>query len=214
MHLSSILDDPDSIFVVDTSAVISMTVCGRATQIVSAVPNRIIVSNVVISELETGRGKGYTNAEQLHQLIESDLMEAITMGSVAEKHFEELIVGSARNTLDDGEAATIASALEIGGVPLIDERKARRICEEKYPNLSYGCSVDIFAHREVGKMLGKADLMQAVLSALKQSNMRVPPEYQDWVVNLIGHKNASECKSLPNSVRQRANVAPKLMSES
>lgn len=202
MHPSSILDESDSIFVADASVIISITACEYATQIVSAVPNRIIVSDMVVSELESGRGKGYTNAEQLRQLIRDGLIEVVTMGVVATDHFEELTIGLAKNTLDDGEAATIACAMEIDGVPLLDERKARRICEEKYPNLSYGCSVDIFAHRGVGKVLGKTDLALAVLNALEQSRMRVLPEYLDWVVNLIGHENAAKCKSLPSSVRQ------------
>ena len=59
-------------------------------------------------------------------------------------------------------------------------------------------------HHKVKKMLGKTNLKSSVLSALKQTRMRVPLEYQDWVVELIGHENAVECKSLPSAVRHQA----------
>jgi predicted nucleic acid-binding protein len=201
------LNDPERILVADASAVISITASARAALIVSAVPNRIIVPDVVVAELESGSRKGRTNAEQLHELINDKLVEMITIGNAAAAHFEELVIGPARSTLDDGEAATIACALEIGGVPLIDERKARRICDARHPSLRYGCTVDIFAHREVGKALGDADLALAVLNALKEARMRVLPHHLDWVVNLVGPENAAECNSLPRAARLKAELA-------
>ena len=194
----------NGILVADASVVISMAVCEYAAQIMDAIPNRIIVPDEVVLELEIGKSKGHASAEQLCRFIEDGLMEVATMGVVAKTHFEELTVGPAKNTLGSGEAATIACALEVGGIPLIDEGKARRICGERHPDISYGCIVDIFVHHEVGKALGKAGLKLSVLSALQQSRMRVPREYQEWVVNLIGYENAAECKSLPSSVRQQS----------
>lgn len=213
MRHSSVLDDSNGVFVVDASVVISMAVCEFAAQIMEAIPNRIIVPDEVVLELELGKSEGYASAEQLRRFIEDGLMEVATMRAVAKTHFEELTVGAAKNTLSSGEAATIACALEIGGIPLIDEGKARRICGERHPDLFYGCIVDIFAHREVGEALGKADLKSSVLSALQKSRMRVPREYQEWVVNLIGHENAAECESLPSSVRQRAKEKMNLVSK-
>lgn len=206
---SSLLHDSNSVIVIDASTAISITECEYATRIVSAISNRITVSDVVVSELESGRHKGHINAELLQCLIQEGLVEVITMGAVATTHFEELVIGSAPDILGDGEAATIACALEIGGVPLIDERKACRVCSERYPSLFYGCTVDIFAHLEVRKALGDADLSLAVLNALKQARMRVQPHYLDWVVNLVGHKNAAECNSLPYSTRKQARAALK-----
>ena len=195
--------DQTSIIVADASAVISITASARAGLILNAIPNQFAVSDVVVSELDSSRLKGHTNAEQLHELIDSKVVEVVTMGDEAERYFENLVVGLARNTLDDGEAATIACALEIGGIPLLDERKARRICNQRYPKLSYGCTVDIFAHPAVEKTLGVADLALAVFTALKESRMRVLPHRLDWVINLIGPENAGECNSLPSKIRKQ-----------
>ena len=200
------LNDPTRILVVDASAAISITASAHALQIVSAIPNRLIVPDIVVSELESGSQKGYANAEQLCDLIEDGKLDVVTMEEVASGHFESLVIGPARDTLDDGEAATIACALESGGVPLIDERKARRICDERYSDLPYGYTVDLFAHPNVGEALGDANLAQAVLNALTGARMHVLPHHLDWVVSLIGPEHAAQCNSLPRTVRQKANM--------
>lgn len=200
---STLLNDPASTVIADASAAISITASAYAAQILRAIPNRLIVSDVVVSELESGIRRGHANAEQLHDLIDSGLVEIETMGAVAALHFEELVVGPARNTLDDGEAATIASALELGAVPLIDESKARRICAQRYPNLLLGCTTDVFLHPAVGNALGDLELAAAVLNALQKSRMRVLEHHLAWVVNLIGLENAASCTSLPLSIRMQ-----------
>lgn len=200
------LNDPTRILVVDASAVISITASAHALQTVSAIPNHLIVPDIVVSELESGSQKGYANAEQLRDLIKDGKLDAVTMGEVASGPFENLVIGPARDTLDDGEAATIACALESGGVPLIDERKARRICDERYSDLPYGYTADLFAHPDVGEALGDANLAQAVLNALTEARMRVLPHHLDWVVKLIGPEHAAQCNNLPRTVRQKASM--------
>lgn len=198
------LTDPTLTIVADASAVISITASACAGPICSAIPNRLVVLDLVVSELDSGRAKGHKNSEQLQELIDNNFIEVATMGDEAESHFESLVAGSAQNVLDDGEAATIAYALEIGGVPLLDERKARRICSQGYPELSYGCTVDIFAHPKVEETLGTAGLALAVFTTLKESRMRVPPHHQNWVINLIGREKAAECSSLPRAILTQA----------
>ena len=207
MQPLAFLLDQEKILVADASVTINITASGSAAEILSAIPNDLIVADVIVSELESGRIKGRKNADQLRELIDSGLVEVVTMGDAATVYFEELVIGSARNTLDDGEAATIACALELGGIPLIDERKARRICDERNPGLTYGCAVDLFAHPGVRKALGEANLASALLNALREARMRVLPHYVDWVVNLIGPENAANCNSLPRAARLQAERA-------
>lgn len=203
IQFSTVLTDPTTTVVADASAAISITASAYAAPILRATPNRFIVSDVVVSELETGSHRGHRNAEQLRELADNGFVEIVAMGDEAKIHFEKLVIGPARSTLDDGEAATIACALERNAVPLIDERKARRICADQYPDLSLGCTTDVFMHPEVGRALGDAGLATAVLNALKKSRMRVLAHHLDWVVDLIGPENAAGCESLPCSVRMQ-----------
>jgi predicted nucleic acid-binding protein len=116
-------------------------------------------------------------------------------------HFEELVIGRGDKTLDDGEAATIAFGLERGAVVIVDERKATRLCGERFPELVVGSSLDILAHDAVSAALGKKVLSDAVFNALHSARMRVPPSALAWVIELVGQERASLCESLPRSAR-------------
>jgi predicted nucleic acid-binding protein len=198
------LTDPAAVLVADASTVINLNASAAAKEIVGALPNRVAVVDVVLSELELGRRRGRRDADQLGELVAAGLVEIVKLGDAASVHFEQLVVGPAAMTLDDGEAATIAYAVAHEGMTIIDERKANRICAEKFPALRIGCTVDIFAHPAVRNNLGHEPLAAAVFNALSQGRMRVLPHHVDWVVGLIGMDQAALCTSLPASIRRPA----------
>lgn len=195
------LTDPAAIVVADASAVINLNASGSAHEILRALPNRVVVADAVLEELEQGRVRDRRDAELLRELLSQDAIELVTLGEAALERFEELVVGPAAETLDDGEAATIAYAIARGGMPLVDERKANRLCAERFPRLRRGCTVDIFAHPEVGRRIGNENLAEAVFKALYHGRMRVLPHHLEWVVSLIGRERAALCRSLPAAAR-------------
>lgn len=195
------LTDPAALLVADASAVINLNATGCAADILKALPNPVAVTDVVPGELETGRSRGRRNADMLQELVTAGLISIVPLNDAAARHFEQLVVGSAATTLDDGEAATIAYTVANGGIPIIDERKANRICVERYPSLCAACSTDIFMHQNVIKEIGHVRLAQAVLNALQTARMRVVPNHMKWVLDLIGIEQAVLCPSLPSSVR-------------
>jgi predicted nucleic acid-binding protein len=160
-------------------------------------------------ELDAGKRRGCEDADCFRELIDEGLVEVVAPGDIANQHFEELVIGPATETLDDGEAATIACAIEHKGIAILDERKANGICARKYPDLLTGCTVDLFAHPEVYRKLGEENLALSVLNALTEARMRVLPHYIDWVINLIGLEQAARCNSLPKAVRQFDGTAAK-----
>jgi predicted nucleic acid-binding protein len=195
--------------VADTSAVINLNATGWAPVIVRALPNRLVVVNdVVLSELETGRHRGRQDSDRLNELVATGLMEIVKLSDAATQYFEELVIGPAAVTLDDGEAATIAYAVEQAGTALIDERKATRICADRFPGLCVGCTVDILIHPEVQRHLGAKALGDAVFNAIHDGRMRVFPHHLERVVGLIGHERAALCQSLPRSVRLSPQKSP------
>jgi predicted nucleic acid-binding protein len=195
------LIDPAAIIVADTSTIVNLNATGCAPEIVRAIPNKLVVADVVPVELGAGRGPGRQHADLLGELVVADLVEIVKLDDCAALHFEKLVVGPAAMTLDDGEAATIAYAICHAGIAVIDERKATRICAQMFPELRIGCTVDILSHPEVLHSLGKETLADAVFKALYHGRMRVFPHYVGWVIGLIGPHQAAACTSLPNSVR-------------
>ena len=68
--------------------------------------------------------RGWNSSERLSTLVESGIVEIVELDDSSQECFESLVIGPAVDTLDDGEAATIAYARATGTVALIDERKA------------------------------------------------------------------------------------------
>jgi predicted nucleic acid-binding protein len=199
--LRASMNDRKAILVADASTVINVNATGCAEKIIGALSSHLVIVDIVPGELEGGRQRGRQDADFLNELVISGLVEIVKLDEEAEKHFEALVVGPAEATLDDGEAATIAYAVRRNGIPVIDERKANRICAERFPNLRVACTVDIFTDPKVQEALGKNGLVDAVFNALSRGRMRVLPRHVEWVLELIGAERAALCASLPNNVR-------------
>ena len=200
----SFLYDETAPFIFDASTIINLNGTGCAAAILGAIPNRIIVMDAVVDELGMDNRNSRDDAKLLASLIAGGLVSEIAIATLTGDHFEQLVLGNTADTLDDGEAATIACAVEMRAVAVIDERKAKRICRARYPDLVVASTVDILALDCVANGLGDEQLAQATYSALSAARMRVLPEHIDWVVNLIGAERAVLCTSLPGHVRAAA----------
>jgi predicted nucleic acid-binding protein len=207
MGSPSCLIDPRLPVVVDTSAAINLVATGVAQEILRALPNPVLATDAVPAELAQGSRRGRRDAGLMDELVTAQLIEVATLGNAALQIFEGLVVGRAADTLDDGEAATIAYAVEHHAMAIIDERKANRICGERYPELQVGCTIDLLSHPGVVSALGPDQLSMAVLNALQLARMRVLPHHIDWVVGLLGPERTSLCMSLPRSARRATGKA-------
>ena len=198
MECRSCLNDSTALVVADASVAINLNATDFAASILDALPNRFAVVEAVVLELKDGRN----DPDGLNTLAAAGRVDIVRLGNLAMEHFTTLVSGPAAETLDDGEAATIAYSLEHGATALIDERKANRICAERFPALTTACTVDFLAHDSIEAALGRNGLADAVFNALYHGRMRVLAQHMDWVVNLIGSERAAQCTSLPKSVRR------------
>lgn len=212
MGLATALTDPAARLIADTSTMINLIATGSAADIIAALPNRIATVDVVPAELELGRARGREACDRLKDLASSGALEIVELGDDAWPYFEQLVVGSALETVDDGEAATIAYALAHNATALIDERKATRICGERFPELRLACTIDVLIHDNVRQRLGETRLADAVFRALQDAKMGVLSTHLAWVVGLIGAERAALCPSVPRWVlkpsREIGTVSP------
>jgi hypothetical protein len=192
-----------SVLVIDASAVINLIASKYAREIIKALPNRKVILAEVISELEAGVVKGRSDGLEIREMANSGLFEIVALDASHLPRYEDLVIGPASATLDDGEAATIAYSIGVGGIAIIDERKAIRICAERYPEIHLGSSVDIFSHQKVQNALGTSKLKESILNALIGARMSVLPHQVDWVLARIGSENSPLCRSLPRVVREK-----------
>lgn len=174
-----------------------------ALEILDAFPQQMAVVDIVLDELDQGLKNGKNDVGVIHDFVQSNLIQVVCLGAVGEHVFEQLVIGHASSTLDDGEAASIGYAYEHRLRIAVDERKARRRCKEQYPSLDLLSTVDIFQHSRVQDALGEAKLSLAILNALRRGRMKVLRSHHQWVVDLIGQNEADSCNSLPDYLKSK-----------
>ena len=203
MMRQSCLTDRTISVIADTSVVINLNATNRAAAILDVLPNPFLVPSEVVLELESDFQTGRNDASALKVLLASELAQIVELGDIGLAHFSSLVSGPTAQTLDDGEAATIACALEMNphAIALMDERKANRICAERFADLVTGSTVDLLAQDDVWTTLGHTSIANALFDALHAGRMRVLQHHLKWVVDLIGPERARLCRSLPRSAR-------------
>ena len=195
------LTDPLPGLVADASAVINLLGSGVARRLADSFHTRLRVVSAVSSELANGKARGWNSSEQLAALVDSGSVEIVELDDSALECFESLVIGAAIDTLDDGEAATIAYACATRTAALIDEKKGRRICASRFPELAVHTTVDLLMSAHVGRTLGEAKIGDAIFNALSIGRMRVPAKDYERVVTMIGAERARVCPSLPDHIR-------------
>jgi len=106
------LNDETAPFIVDASTLINLNGTSCAGAILNAIPNRIIVMDAVVDELLMDNRSSRDDAKLLASLVAGGLVSEIEIGALKGDHFEHLVLGNTADTLDDGEAATIASSVD------------------------------------------------------------------------------------------------------
>lgn len=190
-----------ALLAIDTSVAINLDASGIAVDIFRALSSAIHIVDIVPAELDGGRGYGAKVLKAIGEWQQLGLVTLAKLSAAGNDTFGSLILGGAATTLDDGEAATIAHAADIGAVAVIDEAKARRLCTQRFPKLVLASSSDLILHPAVLAALGKAAVSDAVFKALTEARMRVAPERHRDVAELIGRKRLALCYSLPSSIR-------------
>lgn len=186
---------------VDSSALISLISCDCASDVASALSPPIIASELVIEELVEGLEVGHNHSPHIDRLKERQLLKTEALDDSSAILYRSLVDGTTLRTLDDGEAATIALAIQLHATAVIDERKARSLCRERFPELSIVSTAELLLEKRVRETLGDR-YANAWTCALVKGRMRVPVQLIDEVVKIVGVETARKCSCLPLRVRQ------------
>jgi predicted nucleic acid-binding protein len=199
-HLS-FLSNREEPLVLDASGIINLCASAASIGVLRALARPIFVVREAANEVTLDRRSGRDDRTLLAALVTAGLVEIVTLDEDALDRFASLTIGPAADTLDDGEAATIAFASSRGFISVVDERKALELCARQEPTMLVASTVDIFAHQAVQAALGAIRLGEALHNALALARMRVLPRHLGWVLDLVGPERAATCPSLPKSAR-------------
>lgn len=188
MNFSNIIANPQLPLVIDTSVIVNLNACSFGEQILRAVPNKVIVSQIVADELELDQSDDLF----LRHLVTSELVELSELTDDEFEIYKDLV-----GNLGDGESATIAIAVNRQIFPFIDDRKGREQAIRLQTNLDPAWSLNLLRHPEVLLHLGSPADVDAVYFALLYGRMRIPDAFTEDVIQLIGEERAKNCVSLP-----------------
>jgi len=199
----SCLSDQCESLLLDASVVVNLNATGYADRILRALPLDVLVPRPVVVELQNGIQAGHTDAIDLQNLLDDGVAVEFTIPESSQEEYIGLVSGTSVQSLGDGEAATIACADGSSLWAAIDERKARRICAERYPQITVVSTVDILAHEAVIAAFSEQEMSSAILAALEVAHMQVQAHQLDWIISQVPAEKLVNCVSLPRSVRRR-----------
>lgn len=199
-HLRSWLEGNEPL-VGDASVWINLAATGRMETVVGSTSRRFLITQTALSELEKGRGKGRLTVEAIAPLISSSLIELVELAPDHEETFISLVAGIASETLDDGEAATLAYAHGGKAIALIDERKATSIAQRRFPELAVVSTTELLMVPELRSRFTSDEFADVLFGALSVARMRVPDHLLEEVCTLLGGERLSHCPSIPARLR-------------
>ena len=189
--------------VLDTSVLINLHASRCGGRILDALPNPIIVPEIVAAELEHETSKTKGEQQFIQDLVATRKVRLVVLNKPEYRSFGRLVSGN--RSLGDGEAATIVIAVCRRLFPIIDERRGRQQAQAHLSGEHPGWSLDLFRHPRVVADLGAREAVDSLYFALRDGRMRIHEAHCDQVVSLIGVQRALECSSLPRYKVRRNN---------
>ena len=193
-YSSSLIDDFRPL-VLDTSVLINLNACASGFDVLTALPNDIIVPLEVSKELEHEKSHEQGEHGFLQRLIGSGTMELGEMTDEENTLFADLISGA--HSLGDGEAATIAIAAKRQLLPVIDDSKGQARFIQVVCGQEPLWSLDLLLHTSVTSALGEVAAIDSLYFALRDGRMRVPTESVKYIIDVLGIDRAKDCTCLP-----------------
>lgn len=160
-------------FVLDTSAVINLLGTAAAARLLRGLATPCLVEERVISELKYHPIPGEDLAAELEQLRAAALLTCVRMSDAAYEVFVGLAAVSGVEGLGIGESAAIAVAQEMGGVVVLDDRKARRRAQARFPVLQIASSTQVFLESAASAKMPETELCDVFKAAQANACMGV-----------------------------------------
>jgi predicted nucleic acid-binding protein len=180
----------------DASVAINLLGTGQAADILRLVNRKYVIEDSARGEVQRDAYNGQAGSASLDALRQSGLLTYSRLGDTALASFLALTGAEPPDDLDDGEAATIALAVDIGAVAMLDDKKAIRVAQQRHSSLVVLQTLDFLSCGALVAAVSSAELADIVYAALQNARMRVPLLFQKWTVEVIGYERATKCPSL------------------
>lgn len=160
--------------VLDASVWINLLATEQPWTIIHALGMQCLTPEDVLREVKRDPITRQTYSFDKHPFRRQPNVEIVELSAEELDLFVELVARDSVEALGDGEAAAIAVARMRQCAVALDDRKARRIVQSRYPEMRILMTVDILLHRGVRARLGEEASESAFAKAIKFGRMYVP----------------------------------------
>jgi predicted nucleic acid-binding protein len=164
---------PSTVILLDACSLINLYATGRLSEMLSTVPARFVVSDIVLREsLYVRRGGIGDDADErepieLQPILDVRLLEVV----VSDDDDESMTFIDLTALIDEGEAMSIALAMHRGWFVMTDDRKARRLLLER--EIACFSSLELVRHWSIAVRPAPLEV-QVILRAIEQRARWVP----------------------------------------
>lgn len=192
----------DSPLVFDASALINIAATGYHYEILEALGTMNILEEVVRNEISS-ESRFSERTKIFDRLIGSPVLSVVSMDNHEASRFINFVMAPEPDSLDDGEAATLAVASNINGIAVIDEKKGCRIAASTTPKINTITTPHLFKWISDQENFPTIPVDEILYNALSFARMRVPIELEEWVAGHLSPSQICGCTSLRKEVRKR-----------
>lgn len=181
---------PTGPLVLDASVLFNLLGTGRPKEILQAIGATCWVEQRTAAEVRRMPGQRAEGAP-LQPLLEHGCLKLCRMSEQAYETYLSLVSGPATDTLDDGESAAIAIAVDGLGSVVLDDKKARRILTTRFEQVIAGSSLSLLVAAATRANWTLLELRAAVSLARTVSRMAVVPDERPLVSELFAEAGAA-----------------------
>jgi len=174
---------PAGPLVLDASVLFNLLATGAAPDFLKALDVPCWVEERTAAEVRRMPGER-AESMPLLPLFDGGHLRLCRMSPSAYDIYLSLISGSSTEALDDGESAAIATCVTGLGSIVLDDKKARRICAERFGQVSMASSLYLFVEAARRGDWDEERLSDAIQRARDVSRMSVVPAEREWFTSL------------------------------
>jgi predicted nucleic acid-binding protein len=159
--------------VFDTSVWINLLATEEVSSIISAGRYSCLLPSQVLAEVVRNPVDGTYYSRDRHPLLRIPAVIESQLDEQEASVFLDLVSGGSVSRLGDGEAAAIAIAASRGTILAVDERKARKRVQEKFPAVQLTSSHEILRDPRIREALGPDIADDCIAKAFQFGRMHV-----------------------------------------
>jgi len=135
---------PPGPLILDASVIFNLLGCERPNEVLSALDVDCFIEQRTLAEIKRHPIEGASHKKALSSLQEGGHIHIHRMSTAEYEVYLRLVSGKPSESLGDGESAAIATSLGTAKPAILDDGKARKICNAHFPHLRFSSSLQLF----------------------------------------------------------------------